>query len=158
MMFGNNHILECLTKQLLRPASSCDPRIFLSSIRNGSKRKIAQTLGRCRFVYVFLRKSHTLIPFLYNNSKQKKTASSLLEAPKASTRPASASANKPSATSTSASAAAASAKKRGLKAKAVSTKRGPGQEGHVLGGADYVNLMMGSRKRAKEEAMKLPVD
>lgn len=157
MMFGNNHILECLTKQLLRPASSCDPRIFLSSIRNGSKRKIAQTLGRCRFVYVFLRKSHTLIPFLYNNSKQKKTASSLSEAPKASTRPASASANKPSATSTAA-AAAASAKKRSLKAKAVSTKRAPGQEGHVLGGADYVNLMMGSRKRAKEEAMKLPVD
>lgn len=158
MMFGNNHILECLTKQLLRPASSCDPRIFLSSIRNGSKRKIAQTLSTCHFVYVFFRQSHTLIFFLYKYSKQKKIASSLSEAPKASTRPASASANKPSATSTSASAAAAAAKKRSLKAKAVSTKRAPGQEGHVLGGADYVNLMMGSRKRAKEEAMKLPVD
>ncbi|KAL5501666.1 hypothetical protein ACEPAH_8926 [Sanghuangporus vaninii] len=28
--------------------------------------------------------------------------------------------------------------------------------GHVLGGADYVELMMGSRKRAREEAAKLP--
>ncbi|KAJ7600935.1 hypothetical protein C8J56DRAFT_21958 [Mycena floridula] len=31
-------------------------------------------------------------------------------------------------------------------------------DGPVLGGADYVSLMMGSRKRAREEALKLPVD
>jgi hypothetical protein len=30
--------------------------------------------------------------------------------------------------------------------------------GHVLGGADYVDLMMGSRRREREEAMKLPRD
>ncbi|KAF7298835.1 hypothetical protein MIND_00831200 [Mycena indigotica] len=29
---------------------------------------------------------------------------------------------------------------------------------HVLGGADYVDLMMGSRKRAREEAARLPQD
>ncbi|CAE6509224.1 unnamed protein product [Rhizoctonia solani] len=33
-----------------------------------------------------------------------------------------------------------------------------GWEGHVLGGADYVTLMMGGRAKAKEEALKLPVD
>ena len=31
---------------------------------------------------------------------------------------------------------------------------GPG--GRVLGGADYVDIMMGSRRREREEAMKLP--
>jgi hypothetical protein len=30
--------------------------------------------------------------------------------------------------------------------------------GHVLGGADYVDIMMGSRRREREEAMKLPRD
>jgi len=28
----------------------------------------------------------------------------------------------------------------------------------VLGGADYVDIMMGSRRREREEAMKLPRD
>ena len=52
---------------------------------------------------------------------------------------------------------APSAKRRsGLKAKAAATKRSG--EGHVLGGADYVSLMMGSRKQAREEAKKLPKD
>ncbi|KAH7325218.1 hypothetical protein B0J17DRAFT_237405 [Rhizoctonia solani] len=32
------------------------------------------------------------------------------------------------------------------------------EEGHVLGGADYVTLMMGGRAKAREEALKLPVD
>lgn len=46
-----------------------------------------------------------------------------------------------------------------LKAKAAvaaTTKRTG--EGHVLGGADFVSLMMGSRKQAREEAKKLPKD
>ena len=30
--------------------------------------------------------------------------------------------------------------------------------GHVLGGADYVDIMMGSRRREREEALKLPRD
>ena len=30
--------------------------------------------------------------------------------------------------------------------------------GYVLGGADYVTLMMGGRRRAAEEALKLPKD
>lgn len=37
-------------------------------------------------------------------------------------------------------------------------KPGDGGEGHILGGADYLTLMMGSRRKAKEEAMKLPMD
>jgi len=47
-------------------------------------------------------------------------------------------------------------RKAGLKGKAAAAKRLPGQTGHILGGADYVSLMMGSRRRAKEEAAKLP--
>lgn len=47
-------------------------------------------------------------------------------------------------------------KRAGLKAKAA-RRKGP-SEGHVLGGADYVELLMGSRKRAREEATKLPKD
>jgi len=30
--------------------------------------------------------------------------------------------------------------------------------GHVLGGADYVDILMGGRRRAREEAQKLPRD
>jgi len=56
-----------------------------------------------------------------------------------------------------AQAQAQSAKKKaGLKQKAASKSTGEG--GHVLGGADYVSLMMGSRKKAREEAAKLPRD
>ncbi|KIY70907.1 hypothetical protein CYLTODRAFT_487673 [Cylindrobasidium torrendii FP15055 ss-10] len=50
-----------------------------------------------------------------------------------------------------------SKKKAGFKAKAAaaaqSSSRKPGQ--HVLQGADYVTLMMGSRKKARQEATKL---
>ncbi|CAE6411748.1 unnamed protein product [Rhizoctonia solani] len=45
-------------------------------------------------------------------------------------------------------------KARKLKSKASANDR----EGHVLGGADYVTLMMGGRAKAREEALKLPVD
>ncbi|CAE6449347.1 unnamed protein product, partial [Rhizoctonia solani] len=50
------------------------------------------------------------------------------------------------------------------KAKADKAKRfkskpsASGREGYVLGGADYVTLMMGGRAKAREEALKLPVD
>lgn len=47
-------------------------------------------------------------------------------------------------------------KKAGLKAKAY--KRKEGSEVHVLEGADYVTLLLGSRRKAKEEAIKLPKD
>ncbi|KAB5589456.1 hypothetical protein CTheo_7110 [Ceratobasidium theobromae] len=33
-----------------------------------------------------------------------------------------------------------------------------GEDGYVLGGADYVTLMLGGRAKAKEEARKLPAD
>ncbi|CAE6432618.1 unnamed protein product [Rhizoctonia solani] len=33
-----------------------------------------------------------------------------------------------------------------------------GRDGRVLGGADYVTLMMGGRAKAREEALKLPVE
>ncbi|KAF8599194.1 hypothetical protein BDV93DRAFT_315633 [Ceratobasidium sp. AG-I] len=32
------------------------------------------------------------------------------------------------------------------------------REGHVLGGADYVTLMMGGRAKARQEAEKLPIE
>ncbi|KAI8978870.1 hypothetical protein BD414DRAFT_421486 [Trametes punicea] len=47
-------------------------------------------------------------------------------------------------------------KHAGLKAKASKHKREG--DGPVLGGADYVELMLGSRRKAKEEAAKLPKD
>ncbi|KAI0366662.1 hypothetical protein BV20DRAFT_1055491 [Pilatotrama ljubarskyi] len=47
-------------------------------------------------------------------------------------------------------------KRAGLKAKAKTHKREG--DGPVLGGADYVELMLGSRRKAKEEAAKLPKD
>jgi len=43
-------------------------------------------------------------------------------------------------------------KKAGMKSKA---GRG-GARGHVLGGADYVDIMMGGRRRARAEMEKLP--
>jgi len=37
--------------------------------------------------------------------------------------------------------------------------KGPGKgEAGVLGGADYVSMMMGGRKKARQEAAKLPSD
>ncbi|KZT67149.1 hypothetical protein DAEQUDRAFT_767382 [Daedalea quercina L-15889] len=45
-------------------------------------------------------------------------------------------------------------KRVGLKAKAV--KRRKHAEGPVLGGADYVDLMLGGRRKAMVEASKLP--
>ncbi|KAH8085406.1 hypothetical protein BXZ70DRAFT_1011851 [Cristinia sonorae] len=62
----------------------------------------------------------------------------------------------PSQTKPPISAPSDQKKKASLKAK---TKlRKPGSEGHVLGGADYVELMMGGRRKAREEAAKLPRD
>ena len=47
-------------------------------------------------------------------------------------------------------------KRVSLKAKA--SKRRKDAEGPVLGGADYVELMLGGRKKAMAEAAKLPRD
>nr|GAT48351.1 predicted protein [Mycena chlorophos] len=52
----------------------------------------------------------------------------------------------------------AAKKKAGLKAAGSKPKSKNTNGGHVLGGADYVDLMMGSRRRACEEAAKLPQD
>jgi hypothetical protein len=64
------------------------------------------------------------------------------------------SSSKPSSALASSSAAvpAAALKKRAVKI------RKPGSEGPVLGGADYLTIAMGGRKRAREEARRLPVD
>ncbi|EPQ51038.1 hypothetical protein GLOTRDRAFT_49381 [Gloeophyllum trabeum ATCC 11539] len=51
--------------------------------------------------------------------------------------------------------AAFSRKKANLKDKAGKRKS---SDGPVLGGADYVDLMMGGRRKAKVEAAKLPKD
>ncbi|KAJ3514293.1 hypothetical protein NMY22_g14785 [Coprinellus aureogranulatus] len=64
------------------------------------------------------------------------------------------SSNSAASSSSQPQAAAAQAKKKAsLKSKA----KGGKSEGPVLGGADYVSLLMGGRRKAKEEAMKLPV-
>ncbi|TRM64162.1 hypothetical protein BD626DRAFT_401781 [Schizophyllum amplum] len=73
----------------------------------------------------------------------KKTASSVSQAI----------AQKPSATA-SAATIQHSKKKANLKQKA--QQQGRAADGPVLGGADYVDLMMGSRKKAREQAAKLP--
>ncbi|EMD40060.1 hypothetical protein CERSUDRAFT_132849 [Gelatoporia subvermispora B] len=58
---------------------------------------------------------------------------------------------------TAAHSAPAEQKKRAnLKAKAGKARKDA--EGRVLGGADYVELMFGSRRKALEEAAKLPRD
>lgn len=47
-------------------------------------------------------------------------------------------------------------KRANLKAKAIKPRKDA--QGPVLGGADYVELMLGSRRKAMEEAAKLPQD
>jgi hypothetical protein len=44
----------------------------------------------------------------------------------------------------------------GLKDKSGSKRKQGASQGNVLGGADYVSLMMGGRKKARDEAEKLP--
>ncbi|KAG6853934.1 hypothetical protein C0991_012426 [Blastosporella zonata] len=62
----------------------------------------------------------------------------------------------PAAFSSTSHAQAQAAKKRAtLKGK--TTKNGSGvTDAGVLGGADYVDLMMGGRRKARQEAKKLP--
>lgn len=51
-----------------------------------------------------------------------------------------------------------SAKKRaGLKSKAKARSGTEGTQGDILGGADYVTLLLGGRRKAAEEATKLPI-
>lgn len=51
---------------------------------------------------------------------------------------------------------ATSKRRNDLKEKAAGTKDLPRDaKGRVLGGVDYVNLMMGGRRKAREEAEKL---
>ena len=49
-------------------------------------------------------------------------------------------------------------KRAGLKEKAKASKHKREGDGPVLGGADYVELMLGSRRKAAAEAAKLPKD
>jgi hypothetical protein len=112
---------------------------------NGSQRQILEKGERSDFhqIYVY---EH----IAYHGSQIKKTTASH----------GSTTSHKPAAiavvTHHSQSAPSEQKKKSGLKAKAY--KRKPDAEGHVLGGADYVELMMGSRRKAREEAAKLPKD
>ncbi|KAF9046553.1 hypothetical protein BJ165DRAFT_1527637 [Panaeolus papilionaceus] len=68
------------------------------------------------------------------------------------TKTGSSSGNNPTGTSSAAQVQAAK-KRANLKAKSSSSK---GENGELLGGADYVTLMMGGRRKAREEAKKLP--
>ncbi|PCH43936.1 hypothetical protein WOLCODRAFT_75229 [Wolfiporia cocos MD-104 SS10] len=67
------------------------------------------------------------------------------------------SAVQPAAKTPAANVSAVQEQKRrtGLKAKATKRKK-DGVEGPVLDGADYVDLMLGGRRKALEEAAKLP--
>ncbi|KIM43186.1 hypothetical protein M413DRAFT_69535 [Hebeloma cylindrosporum] len=51
-----------------------------------------------------------------------------------------------------------SAKKRSLLRKGKKTQASANSEKPILGDADYVSLMMGGRRKAREEARKLPQD
>ena len=62
-----------------------------------------------------------------------------------------------SGTSTVHAQAQAAKKRAGLKDKASARRKGDSTPGdNVLGGADYVSLLLGGRKKAKEEGGKLP--
>ncbi|KAH9851634.1 hypothetical protein C2E23DRAFT_732666 [Lenzites betulinus] len=85
--------------------------------------------------------------------KRQQTKKTTSGGPSASTTPA------PSKAAASAPTPAEQKKRAGLKEKAkASTHRRSGDAGPVLGGADYVALMLGGRRRARAEAAKLPVD
>lgn len=51
-----------------------------------------------------------------------------------------------------------SAEKRASRQSKATIIKGKKGEGHVLGGADYVTLMMSGRRKAQDEATKLPQD
>ncbi|KAF8270829.1 hypothetical protein EI94DRAFT_704071 [Lactarius quietus] len=56
-------------------------------------------------------------------------------------------------------AQASAAKKKASKGRAKRPRpSGTGGSGPVLGGADYVDILLGSRRREREEAQKLPRD
>ncbi|KDR82880.1 hypothetical protein GALMADRAFT_238513 [Galerina marginata CBS 339.88] len=80
--------------------------------------------------------------------------------PKKSKSSSSTTASLPTAAASSSRSQVQPAKKRStLKAKANDNDKGSaGSEKGVLGGADYLSLLMGSRKKAEEEAKKLPRD
>lgn len=48
------------------------------------------------------------------------------------------------------------AQKKATRKSRVANAKGGKSEGPVLGGADYVTLMLGGRRKAQEEAAKLP--
>ncbi|TEB30686.1 hypothetical protein FA13DRAFT_1792260 [Coprinellus micaceus] len=68
------------------------------------------------------------------------------------------SSSNPTTSSSQPQAAAAQAKKKATLKSKTSSNRGGKGEGPVLGGADYVSLMMGGRRKAREEAKKMPMD
>ena len=122
--------------------SRSSPPQFLA--QNGPQCKIPQ--AECAFSF----RSYRLILLSGTLQTSKKTASSATPSSAAS-RPA------------PATAAPKEQKKRAgfkAKAKAVAAQgsRGDGDNGHVLGGADYVELMLGGRRKAAAEAVKLPRD
>jgi hypothetical protein len=78
----------------------------------------------------------------FSTTHQKKTASSVSNP-----------GTKPQPAPTTSKPAAA---KKKVVAQAKSAKKPRADGEHVLGGADYVTLMMGSRRRAEEEAERLP--
>jgi len=66
----------------------------------------------------------------------------------------------PNASSSSVRPQVQAAKKRASLKERTAKEKGPGKSksNGVLGGADYVTLLMGGRRRASEEAKKLPQD
>ena len=92
--------------------------------------------------------------------QDKKKTSSAGSAGPASTQPAPVPHSKPKSKAATAAPTPKEQKKRaGLKDKAkASARRRDDDSGPVLGGADYVELMLGGRRKAAAEAAKLPKD
>lgn len=61
-------------------------------------------------------------------------------------------------TSTSIQSQVQNAQKKASRKSKLGKGKGGKSEGPILGGADYVTLMMGGRRKAEEEAKKLPRD
>jgi riboflavin synthase alpha subunit len=108
-----------------------------------------------------------LPPYLPTIQKKKTsnhgTGTGTSTTPKSAVLPVAAAAQATTTTSVAVASAAKNAKLKNKSKRVAKLRRsvaGSSSSGghHVLGGADYVDIVMGSRRREREEAMKLPRD
>jgi hypothetical protein len=106
----------------------------------------------------------TATPSPPHRTPQKKTSNDV-DTPTALTTTTTTTTTKPAPAATAVASAARKAKLKGKGRRAPARRSSSSTSvsasaggGHVLGGADYVDIMMGSRRREREEAQKLPRD